>query len=599
MTGRGASQADRPDSGPGPELDSGPASGLRADHELGGLLVAAGRLTAPALARARMLQRETGERLDAVLLKLGLVAEADLAESLSRALHLPRIAAAAFPATALLPDLLPGAFLRQMRALPVADDAAGVTLAAVDPTDGYLARAAGFRLKKPVRLAVALASDVDAALDRLYGGAGSSGAAAQDELARSAGEKAASPGVGNKWHDDVERLKDLASDAPVIRLVNRWIADAVDLGASDVHLEAAEDALLVRYRIDGVLKLVEQAPPQIQPAVTSRLKIMAKLDIAERRLAQDGRIGLAVKGREIDIRVSIIPTVTGESIVLRLLERGNIALDFGALGLEGAALERWLHALERPHGIVLVTGPTGSGKTTTLYASLLRLRKPEVKILTLEDPVEYRLEGINQTQVKPQIGFTFASALRSFLRHDPDVMMVGEIRDAETARIAVQAALTGHLVLSTLHTNDAAGAVARLVDMGVEDFLLTATINGIAAQRLVRVLCTHCREAYAPEPALVRRLGLDRLSGVTAPRLHRAVGCPHCGGTGYKGRTAISEVLVMSEPIRRLVLQKAGAQQVQQAAEAEGMETMYQHGLRKCLAGVTSVEEVIRVTRDI
>jgi general secretion pathway protein E len=559
--------------------------------QLGAILLAAGRLTAPALARAETLQRETGERLDAVLLKLGLVAEGDLADSLSAALGLPRIGADGFPAAALLPDLLPAAFLRQMRALPVeVHETRGITVAAVDPTDAYIATAIRYRLKQPVQLRVALASEFDRAFERLY----ADGDTAQAELARSAGEK-----VAALRHDDVERLKDLASDAPVIRLVNRWIEDAVERGASDVHLESTEDALVVRYRIDGVLQPVEQAPPQIQAAVVSRLKIMARLDIAERRLAQDGRIGLAVKGREIDIRVSIIPTVVGESIVLRLLERGNIALDFSSLGLEGEALRQWLEVLEKPHGIVLVTGPTGSGKTTTLYASLLRLRKPEVKILTLEDPVEYRLEGINQTQVKPQIGFTFASALRSFLRHDPDVMMVGEIRDVETARIAVQAALTGHLVLSTLHTNDAASAITRLVDMGLEDFLLTATINGIAAQRLVRVLCRNCRAAYAPSPEAVERLGFAAVGAKGPLTLHRAAGCPHCNGTGYKGRTAVSEMLTMAEPIRRLVMQKASAQQLQQAASAAGMETMYQHGLRKCLAGVTSVEEVLRVTRDL
>ncbi|MFN3401663.1 MAG: GspE/PulE family protein, partial [Ferrovibrio sp.] len=533
----------------GPAAQTGAQTGAQLGAQLGAILLAAGRLTAPALARAETLQRETGERLDAVLLKLGLVAEGDLAESLSTALGLPRIRPEEFPAAALLPDLLPPGFLRQMRAIPVAlDDASGVVVAAVDPTDSYIVEAIRYRLKQPVRLRVALASELDRAFERLY----ANGDTAQAELARSAGEK-----VAALRHDDVERLKDLASDAPVIRLVHRWIEDAVEAGASDVHLESTEDALVVRYRIDGVLQPVDQAPPQIQAAVMSRLKIMARLDIAERRLAQDGRIGMAVKGREIDIRVSIIPTVVGESIVLRLLERGNIALEFSSLGLEGEALKRWLEALEKPHGIVLVTGPTGSGKTTTLYASLLRLRKPEVKILTLEDPVEYRLEGINQTQVKPQIGFTFASALRSFLRHDPDVMMVGEIRDVETAKIAVQAALTGHLVLSTLHTNDAASALTRLIDMGLEDFLLTATINGIAAQRLVRVLCRHCRASYVPAPEVIERLGFAAVNEGRAVTLHKPVGCPQCNGTGYKGRTAISEMLVMTEPVRRLVMQKA------------------------------------------
>jgi general secretion pathway protein E len=327
------------------------------------------------------------------------------------------------------------------------------------------------------------------------------------------------------------------------------------------------------------------------------VKIMARLNIAERRLAQDGRIKLAVRGKDIDFRVSTTPTIHGESVVLRILDRGSLKLDFSALGLEQRIADRFRVALDRPYGILLVTGPTGSGKTTTLYTALLELNTSDRKILTIEDPVEYQLKGINQLQVKPQIGLTFATALRSFLRQDPDIMMVGEIRDLETAQIAVQAALTGHLILSTLHTNDAASAVTRLLDMGVQDYLLTSTINALAAQRLVRTLCHRCREPYEAVPDLVERLELDRIAGCGRVTLYRPRGCKQCSGTGYFGRTSIVEVLVMSDALRQLVLQHAEAGVLRTAAITDGMEPMHIHGMKKALAGVTSVEEAVRATR--
>jgi general secretion pathway protein E len=373
---------------------------------------------------------------------------------------------------------------------------------------------------------------------------------------------------------------------------------AVDIRASDIHLEPFESHLKIRYRVDGVLRELEAQPAASAAAIISRIKIMAGLNIAERRLPQDGRHKFRVAGEMIDLRISTVPTVYGESVVLRLLRREGAALDFGPLGY-GADIERALRrVLDLPHGILLVTGPTGSGKSTTLYAALRHLNTAERKIITVEDPVEYNIEGVNQIQVKPQIGLTFANALRSIVRQDPDVIMIGEMRDTETAKIAVQSALTGHLVLSTLHTNDAAGSITRMLDMGVEDYLLASTVNAVMAQRLVRNLCPACREPYAPAPEEARHWRLERFTSGGEPVLHRAVGCEQCDGIGYRGRSAIVELLVMSEPIRRLVLAHAEAGQIAQQAAAEGTRSMFEDGLAKALAGKTTVEEVLRVTQE-
>jgi general secretion pathway protein E len=396
----------------------------------------------------------------------------------------------------------------------------------------------------------------------------------------------------------VEHLKDMASEAPVIRMVNLIMQRAVEARASDIHVEPFEQRLKVRFRVDGVLKEVEAPPVRSTAAVISRIKIMAKLNIAERRLPQDGRIKLQVQGKELDLRVSTVPTMYGESVVIRLLHKESIVLDFAALGFEGDALQRFLDVLALPHGIILITGPTGSGKSTTLYTALHRINTPERKIITVEDPVEYQLEGVNQIQTKPQIGLTFANALRSIVRQDPDVIMIGEMRDLETARIAVQSALTGHLVLSTLHTNDAAGGVTRLMDMGLEDYLITSTVNGILGQRLVRRLCPHCREAYPALPEMVEELRLRRFAPEGEVRLYHPHGCEQCDGLGYKGRLAILEFLIMSDDLRRLVMTHAQARQIEEQALKEGMHTMYEDGLRKAIAGLTTIEEVLRVTSD-
>ena len=548
-----------------------------------------GLLSDAALERVRRLEAESGERFDLIASKLGLISDRDLAQAYAELLGAPLLTPEDFPQDPVAPERARPPFLKRVRVLPIAETDGELILAMADPLDDAAARALEFALGKPVRRRAALPGDIDAAHERLY----SEGRSALGEIAEAAGER-----EDTDRDSDLERLKDLASEAPVIRLVNALITRAVEIRASDIHIESTESGLRIRYRIDGVLREMESPPARLRSAVISRIKIMAKLNIAERRLAQDGRIRLAVRGKEIDFRVSTTPAIHGESVVLRILDRGSLALDFEVLGFDDAQLPAFLDCLFRPHGIVLVTGPTGSGKTTTLYAALSRLNDPSRKILTAEDPVEYVLNGINQVQVKSDIGLTFAAALRSFLRQDPDIMMIGEIRDLETAQIAVQAALTGHLVLSTVHTNDAASAMTRLLDMGIENYLLTSTINGVLGQRLVRRLCPSCREAYTPDRSLLAELQIEHATGRETPQLYRPVGCPSCNGLGYAGRTMIIELMVMSDALRALVLGRSEAREIQARAIADGMQTMYAHGMRKALAGITTYEEVLRVTRE-
>ncbi len=547
-------------------------------------LVEAGKLQSSGLERALRVHKETGESLAPILTKLGLVSEADLAAALAQALGLRLASARDFPDSPVLEDRLSVRFLRQARVAPIGESPEVAVLAMADPLDKFAVDAVRLASGKQVEIQVATPADIEAVLNRLYG----EGRDAITDFPGDAGE----PGAGEAV-EDVERLKDLASEAPVIRLVNTLIEKAVVQNASDIHIEPFEGRLGVRYRVDGVLREADAPPERLAQAIVSRIKIMARLNIAERRLPQDGRIKVAVRGKKFDLRVSTTPIMHGESVVLRILHRDRAELDFESLGFDKESLAAFLSMLERPHGVLLVTGPTGSGKTTTLYTSLLRLNTPERKILTVEDPVEYQLEGVLQVQVKPDIELTFARALRSFLRQDPDILMIGEIRDLETARIGVQAALTGHLVLSTLHTNDAAGAVARLMDMGVPDYLLTSTINGVAAQRLVRKLCPDCREKYEPGDDLRERLGV---AGEVPRILYRAVGCETCSGAGYSGRIALLEILVMDDALRRLVLKHADATEIERAAVEGGMRTLYEDGLRKAARGITSIEEVLRVT---
>ena len=561
--------------------NGGATEGSFADH-----LVTLGKVQPQAIERAQHLAVESQERLESILTRLGLITERDLAEALAQFLNLPLAAAADYPPQPILEDQLGRKFLREAKVLPLREVPEGVVVAMANPLDSYAMHAVRFAIGKPVFPQVALPADLEAAHERLYG----DGKSGIHQISGETGEH-----VGESIADDVERLKDIASEAPVIRLVNLLITQAVEARASDIHIEPMENELRVRFRVDGVLRPVDSPPHRLSSAIISRIKIMAKLNIAERRLGQDGRVAMAVRGKDIDLRVATTPTIHGESVVIRILDRAHVELDLATLGFDESVIGRFRSLLSHPHGILLVTGPTGSGKTTTLYSALSEINTSDKKILTVEDPVEYHLEGVNQVQVKPQIGLSFAGALRSFLRHDPDIIMIGEIRDLETAQIAVQAALTGHLILSTLHTNDAATAVTRLLDMGVEDYLLTSTVNGIAGQRLLRKLCDVCSEAFEPIPELVARLKLDHITNGRSILLRRAVGCEQCHHTGYRGRTSIVEILIASDAIRQAVLKNADGTQIQKIAIEEGMQTMATHGLMKCLAGVTTIDEVLRV----
>ena len=561
-----------------------------ARKRIGELLIERGKLDQANLDRALRLQAESGEKLGALLVTLGLCAQRDVAEALALQLALPLVDATGYPEFPILEERVSARFLREARALPVREDEAELGLAMADPTDLYTIGAFEMVTGRTVQPMVAIPTDLEAALERLYG----AGKSAQSQLLGDVETRTDELA----FDADVQQLKDLASEAPVIRLVSLLITNALDMRASDIHIEPFENRLIVRYRIDGVLHEVESPPRRLSAAVISRIKIMANLDIAERRLPQDGRIRLRVQGKEIDLRVSTVPTMHGESVVMRILDKGGVALDFAKLGFEDAALKAFLDVLMQPHGVLLVTGPTGSGKTTTLYTALDRLNQPDVKILTVEDPVEYQMAGINQIQVKPQIDLTFANALRSIVRQDPDVIMIGEIRDLETAQIAVQSALTGHLVLSTVHTNDAPSTVNRLLDMGVEDYLLTSTVIGILAQRLVRKLCEQCKEPYVALPELVEQMRLTKYSHGPEVTLWHAKGCSHCANTGYIGRVCITEMMPMGDGLRSLVMKHANAGDLRAEAIREGMITMYEDGLRKAVKGVTTFEEVLRATRE-
>ncbi|HEV2303677.1 MAG TPA: GspE/PulE family protein [Stellaceae bacterium] len=558
--------------------------------KLGATLVESGALDGRTLDRARRVAAETGGRLDRVLTQLGLVSERSLAEALARLIGAPLVAAADYPESPLFADELKAKFLRRVRAMPLAAPDGYTVLAMADPLDGFTRDAVAAALGRPVGIAVAVPIELEAAFDRLYAEPDDN-----DEAASLLDEVVSDDAP---MEEDAERLKDLASEAPVIRLVNQLITRAVETQASDVHLEPFPDRLRVRYRYDGVLHEVESAPSRLQAAIISRVKIMARLDIAERRLPQDGRIKLTVRGHEIDFRVSTVPSLHGESVVLRVLDRTAVEFDYEKLGLPQDIRHGVEHALNLPNGMVLVTGPTGSGKTTTLYTGLLQLNSVVRKIVTVEDPIEYQLAGINQIQVKPQIGLSFANLLRSILRQDPDVIMIGEIRDLETAQIAVQAALTGHLVLSTLHTNSAAATVTRLRDMGLEDYLLTATLKAVLAQRLVRRLCPECKRAEEAPAALVERFRLARLAGNHAIVLQHPVGCPQCRGTGYRGRRAIAELLVPSREIDRLIYSRADEAAIEEAAVKGGMRPIFDSGLLAVLEGDTAIEEVVRCIRS-
>ena len=569
---------------PLPDADSAPDAHV---SEVCELLLQRGALRQADLERARKYQEQHGGALLTLMVRLGLASEKDVAETEAELLDLPLVRTDDLPEDGIELEPVSVRFLKQHRLLPVAADENSWTVVMAEPQDDFAIKALRMASGRTIHRQVGLPSEIEDGLEKLYGG----GRSAMGQIADSLG------GDSGENMEDVEHLRDLASEAPVIRLVNLILQRAVEARASDIHIEPFENRLKVRYRIDGVLQEVEAPPASSAAAVISRVKIMAKLNIAERRLPQDGRIMHRVQGKELDLRVSTVPTAHGESVVMRILDRESVVLDFEALGFDAHLRDAFTKELETPHGIILVTGPTGSGKTTTLYTALQLLNSPSRKIITVEDPVEYQLEGINQIQAKSSIGLDFAHALRAIVRQDPDVIMIGEMRDLETARIAIQSALTGHLVLSTLHTNDAAGGVTRMLDMGVEDYLLTSTVNAILAQRLVRRLDPATREPYQVLPEMARELGLDKFTDSDDITLYRP-GSSEENPTGYKGRSAIMELLVVSDAVQRMVMKHATASEIQAQASKEGMRSMYRDGLRKCLAGETSIEEVLRVIQD-
>ena len=558
------------------------------EHTLCQYMIEKGRLKEEDLVRGERLYQETlSTSLVPLLVRLGLTSERDVATSLSELMKLEMIKEAEYPESVTIETEFPVRFMRENLFVPIAEDADTIKVIMVYPSDEFTVKSIKMASQKSLNVLIGLPSEVENSIEKLFGG----GRTAMGQIV----DNLSDDSTGDE--EDVDHLRDLASEAPVIRLVNIILQRAVEARASDIHVEPFENRLKVRYRVDGVLQEVESPPARSTAAVISRIKIMAKLNIAERRLPQDGRIQLRVQGKELDLRVSTVPTSYGESVVMRILDRESIVFDFHQLGFTDRILEPFKKVLEMPHGIMLVTGPTGSGKTTTLYTALGQLNTEERKIITVEDPVEYQLTGINQIQVKSSIGLDFTSDLRAIVRQDPDVIMIGEMRDLETAKIAIQSALTGHLVLSTIHTNDASGGITRMLDMGVEDYLLTSTVNGILAQRLVRKLDQSSMRKEILDHSVVKSLKLDKLIKQDEYAFYKP-GASESSLTGYSGRMSILEFLEMSDPIRRLIMKHATAGEIQQQACIEGMTTIYEDGLLKCLDGRTSYEEILRVSQD-
>ena len=555
-------------------------------------LLAATGLVAPdklAIVRGRA---QAGGSLAEAIFHEGVATSEGIARAFATRFQLPLVDLALNPVDDGAARQVPLHVLERIVAIPYAMQSGTLRVAVADPSNVHAIDELRLATRFPIEIGVAGRDDIEAEIRRLVRASEAFGAraAVEEELEVEEEEEAG---------DDLE-ADDGISEAPLVRLVNSVIFQAAEDGASDIHFEPQEDGLVVRFRVDGVLQEVQRIPKRMIPGVTTRLKVLAKLDIAERRKPQDGRISLnaSAAGRMLDVRVATLPTVEGESIVMRLLDKSKKAPTLAELGLSEAMQKQLSEILQRPTGALLVTGPTGSGKSTTLYAGLTEINRPEINIITVEDPVEYRLAGVNQVQINPRAGLTFAAALRSILRSDPDVVMVGEIRDGETAKMAIEAALTGHFVLSTLHTNDAPGALTRLNEMGVEPFLTGAAVTGVLAQRLARKLCTHCCEMYTPsvDELLKARVSPEVAAASDGIPFYRKRGCPRCNQTGYKGRIGIYQLLAMSEQLESLAVQKASREDLERAALEEGMRTLWDDGLSKVAAGLTSIEELARVS---
>jgi type IV pilus assembly protein PilB len=572
-----------------------PKLGQPANRRLGDLLVADGLITDEQLRKALAEQRGTGEKLGSILVRLNLVNEEQLTGFLSRQYGIPSITLSQLDVDPELLRLVPSQIAKKYEVLPIRRVGDSLALAMADPTNVFALDDVAFMTNLKVLPLVAPQAAIRKAIDRFYDNQSDAISGVLTALSTE------TPNVEVVDNDeaaskiDIFELKESADEAPVVKLVNMVLVDAIQKGTSDIHFEPYEKVFRIRFRIDGVLQEVLAPPKKLEAALISRLKIMSNLDIAERRLPQDGRIKLRYNQREIDFRVSILPTIFGEKAVLRILDKEALKLDLTQLGFDPWSLENFEKAINQPYGMVLITGPTGSGKTTTLYSAIHTINSPDVNIMTAEDPVEYNLKGVNQVQIDEGVGRTFGAALRSFLRQDPDVILVGETRDLETAQIAIRAALTGHLVFTTLHTNDCPSTIARLIDMGVPNFLVASSMQLILAQRLGRKVCKQCREPYDTDEEMLVPYG-HVLNGVGKTQFFKGKGCPACNQTGMKGRVAIYEVMPITEELRDLILKNASTAELRSMAQAQGMKTLRQAGLLKVLDGTTTLDEVLRVT---
>jgi type IV pilus assembly protein PilB len=569
--------------------------------KFGELLLRTGKINQQQLVEALALQKEQGGRLGTTLVKMGVLNERQLTEALSTHFHVPMIDLGSMEIDESVIKIIPSDIARKYTIVPVSKAGATITVAMLDPTNVFAMDDVKFMTGYKVEPVVASENSIRAAIDRYYG---STHAIELKKVMEDLSEETGGGGdleVLEEDQDlDLATLEEESEQAPVVKLVNIVLTDAIKRGASDIHIEPYEKEYRVRYRIDGILYEMMHPPLKLKEAITSRVKIMAKLDIAEKRLPQDGRIKIKTKisgkSKDLDYRVSVLPTLFGEKIVMRLLDKDKLMLDMARLGFEADSLRRFEAAILKPYGMVLVTGPTGSGKTNTLYSALQRINTPEVNIITAEDPVEFNLVGINQVQMREQIGLNFAASLRSFLRQDPNIILVGEIRDFETAEVAIKAAMTGHLVLSTLHTNDAPSSINRLMNMGIEPFLVATSVHLIAAQRLVRRICTFCKEPAPDVPAnTLMAAGFGDHEARTI-KLFRGRGCERCSNTGYKGRIGLYEVLEIDDEIREMILSGASAYELRTKAIASGMTTLRSSGLQKIRDGITTMEEVVRET---
>jgi type IV pilus assembly protein PilB len=568
----------------------------RTNKKLGEMLVEVGIITEEQLQEALEEQKKTGGRLGQNLMALGYITEEIMSAFVGKQLGIPYVSLSEYENIS--PEVVksvPEDIARHQTLIPISREENTLTIAMSDPLNVFTTDDLRVVTGCEIKVVISSEAEIKSAIEKYYGSKGSMEDVLKTMEQQDTGSGSLEVVEAEKEETDLAAIEAASEDAPVVKIVNLILGGAVRAGASDIHIEPYEKSLRTRYRIDGVLHEVTSPPKRMQAAVVSRIKIMAQLDIAERRLPQDGRIKIRVMNREIDLRVSILPTAFGEKVVMRILDAASLCLDLTKLGFEADVMSIYKKHIDVPYGICLVTGPTGSGKSTTLYSTLTTLNYPDRNIMTIEDPVEYVLEGVNQVQVKADIGLTFASGLRSFLRQDPDIIMVGEIRDTETAEIAINAALTGHLVFSTLHTNDAPGAVTRLNNMGIEPFLTTSTIVMVIAQRLVRLICEQCKETYEVPVQVLNDLGFG-IKDKEMVTLYRGKGCDNCSNTGYRGRNACYEVMVLNDTIRELILERASTHVIKQKARENGMITLREAAIKKVLKGATTIEEMMRVT---